>query len=258
MDFFITGDKHGDFGFLFRNCWDVLGNNTNAIILLGDAGINYYLNKKDDYIKESLNSVGCRWYLVRGNHEARPQHLETIKKEYDADVDGFIWYQPEYPNIRYFEDYGIYSLNGRKAAVIGGAYSVDKYYRLERKWAWFSDEELSDEEMDECEKLMTGQHFDFVLTHTCPLVYEPTDLFLSYVDQSSVSNRMEKFLDKLKDKFYWDHWLFGHFHADRIEAPFVEQFYQDIESLDRITDRWIRYSETGELDWWLKKSPHYL
>ena len=257
MNWFITGDKHGDFSALFSENPEILANSDNAIIVLGDAGVNYYLDKRDNKIKEALNSVGCLWYIVYGNHESRPSRVYVMCHVYDLNVNGWVWYQSEYPNIRYFDDYGIYTIHGLKTAIIGGAYSVDKYYRLERGWQWFSDEELNDEEMNDCMQLMKNHKFDIVLSHTCPLVYEPTDLFLSFIDQSTVSKRVEEFLDKIKNSIDWSIWLFGHFHADRIEAPRVEQYYHDIEELDKIVERWKRYDETGELDWWLSKSPNF-
>ena len=257
MNWYITGDKHGDFSALFSENPEILENSDNAVIVLGDAGVNYYLDKRDNHIKEALNNVGCLWYIVYGNHESRPSRVYGMCHIYDLNVSGWVWYQSEYPNIRYFDDYGIYTIHGLKTAVIGGAYSVDKYYRLERGWQWFPDEELSDEEMDSCAALMKGKRFDLVLTHTCPLSYEPRDLFLSFIDQSTVSKRMEEFLDKVKNNVDWGILLFGHFHADRIEAPYVEQFFHDISSLEEIIERWKRYDETGELDWWLSKSPNF-
>lgn len=49
--------------------------------------------------------------------------------------------------------------------------------------------------------------------------------------------------------------LWGHFHADRIEAPHREMFMHEVELLDDIEARWRRYDETGELDWWMPLSP---
>lgn len=53
----------------------------------------------------------------------------------------------------------------------------------------------------------------------------------------------------------WKYWLFGHYHADRVELPHVEQFYRELEPLDTIIERWAKYDETGELEWWLPLAP---
>ena len=121
---------------------------------------------------------------------------------------------------------------------------------------------LTKEEMSECEDMIIrfykmGKCVDFVFSHTCPLSWQPTDLFLNQVDQSTVDSSMEIWMDGLKDKFDWNVWCFGHYHADRLERPHVEQYYNDIENLDTIYKRWVDYDNDQELDWWLEKSPNF-
>jgi 3-oxoacid CoA-transferase subunit A len=96
-----------------------------------------------------------------------------------------------------------------------------------------------------------------VLSHTCPISWEPTDLFLNCIDQSTVDKSTEVWMEKIKDIFKWQIWCFGHFHADRIERPHVEMFFNDIEELDAVWLRWHKYRTDGELDWWLDKSPNF-
>ena len=64
---------------------------------------------------------------------------------------------------------------------------------------------------------------------------------------------MEKWLNEIKDTFTWGVWCFGHYHADRIERPHVEQFFMDYENLETVWNRWQKYDETGETDF--RKSP---
>ena len=82
-------------------------------------------------------------------------------------------------------------------------------------------------------------------------------MFLSGVDQSTVDKSMENWLYEVAQSIHWGHWLFGHYHADRIEAPHVEQFYREYEDIDAIIERWNKFDETGELDWWLPKKPFW-
>ena len=174
----------------------------------------------------------------------------------------------EFPNIRYFKDGGIYDINGHKTLVIGGAYSVDKWYRLARagllesennpaKSGWFSDEMLTPSEMDAIGAVAAGQRFDLILSHTCPILWEPTDLFLDFIDQSTVDKTMEIWMDELRHKMAdWGVWCFGHFHADRIEAPRVQQFYYNIEDLETVWNRWFNEA-TIDQEYQLEKSPNY-
>jgi 3-oxoacid CoA-transferase subunit A len=121
-------------------------------------------------------------------------------------------------------------------------------------WNWFPEEQLTAEEMAEAEKCYSDKHYNLVLSHTCPIDWEPNDLFLRGIDQSKVDKTMEVWLGKFKNMISWGVWLFGHYHADRLERPYVEQFYEEVEDLNSIMSRWKKYSDTQELDWWLPKA----
>ena len=229
-----------------------------AVIVLGDLGLNFYLNKRDRTHKEEASQYGYTIYAVRGNHEARPSEKLGMRLTYDAFVNGVVWVEDEFPLIRYFTDWGIYNILGNRTLVIGGAYSVDKFYRLANHWTWFADEQLTQWEMDACYRnAVEYPYFDLILTHTCPRSVQPTDLFLSCIDQSMVDSSMEIWMDKLFSQLNIELHLFGHYHADRIERPRVEQFYTEVEDLETIQERWKKYDETGELDWWIPKSPWF-
>ena len=133
----------------------------------------------------------------------------------------------------------------------------DLNYNNPKRTGWFPNEQLSKEEMERANYVFEGKIFDFVFSHTCPLSFQPTDLFLSAVNQSEVDTSMEQWMDQLKDKMDWFVWLYGHYHSDRMERPYVEMYYHDIDALDDIKARWVKYAETGELDWWLNKSPNF-
>lgn len=268
----VRGDAHGNFNWMDNSCLNDYIPEETAIIILGDCGFNFFLNKTDDKLKAEVNARGYRFYCVRGNHEARPRDIDGMRYKYDTEIDGIVWMEEDYPNIRYFKDYQIYTIDGYTCGVIGGAYSVDKWYRLARfgvrsktdknynnpkKTGWFPDEQLTKEEMEDCSHLFKDWDFDFIFSHTCPYSWRPIDLFLSGVDQSSVDNSMELWMDKMKDQWKWKYWLFAHYHADRMERPHVEMFFNDIEKLDDVAARWKRYDETGELDWWVRKSPNF-
>lgn len=239
-----------------------------AVIILGDVGLNFYLNNTDRNNKRKVNSYGYTIYCVQGNHEQRPNFIPGMEEMYDENVKGNVYYEPEFPNIRYFHNGFIYEVKDYRFLVIGGAYSVDKYWRLHRagltgvedpdyiarRAGWFIYEQLTPDEMIGIQEQIEGEKVDFVFTHTCPFSWIPDDLFISAVDQSTVDNRTEKWLEEIKDSFEWDVWLFGHYHADRLERPYVEQYYLDCQEIDAIWDRW---HDDGPLDWWLIKSPNY-
>lgn len=229
-----------------------------AVIVLGDFGANYYLSKHDWKIKHHAAKFGYTIYALRGNHEQRASLVKNMEKVYDNFVQGYVYQEKEFPLIKYFDDeVAEYEILGKKILCIPGAYSVDKWYRLQNDFRWFTDEQLTAEEMSHAENEFGGKYYDFVFSHTAPLDWEPTDLFLNCIDQSTVDKTMEVWMNKFKEMINWKYWCFGHYHADRIERPYVEQFYTEVESLDSIISRWEKYTKTGEVDWWIPCSPKF-
>lgn len=215
----ITGDTHRDFIHrlsLVRNL------KCNMLIILGDAGINYFLDESDIYLKESLSKYKFKLFCVRGNHEERPQNIDTYM-EIDM-FGGKVFIEEAYPNLVFAKDGEVYNIDGKSVLVIGGAYSVDKDYRIMYGHRWFKDEQLSKEEMDSILEKVKGKHFDVILTHTCPYKYEPREMFLPGLDQSKVDRSMEHFLDEIEENVDYDKWYCGHYHTekeiDKIEFMF--------------------------------------
>ena len=63
---YITGDTHRDFSRLDN----IKFNKDDMLIILGDTGINYYLNEEDKKFKEYLKKYNVKMFCIRGNHEA--------------------------------------------------------------------------------------------------------------------------------------------------------------------------------------------
>ena len=124
---YITGDKHADFRDVFYFCYTNETTTDDILIVLGDAGINYYANQNDNILKNSLKEFSITFFCIHGNHEERPENIRSYKtKKFH---NGDIYYEEEYPNILFAKDAEIYDFNGNSVLVIGGAYSVDKEYR---------------------------------------------------------------------------------------------------------------------------------
>ena len=263
---FALGDIHGRWQTV-RDFWLAnkleykMAEKTNALILLGDAGLNYFFNHRDVEAKRKLNSFPFTYFIVRGNHEERPSicmqnnpdkwHTETF-------WGNTVYVENKYPNIKYAEDkVAIYNIpckigeevKNLKTLVVPGAYSVDKAYRLANGWSWFEQEQLSEAEQAAGMALInnSGLNYDLVLSHTCPIIYEPTDLFLSFIDQSLVDKTMERYLGNIEFGINYKLWLWGHFHATRIYPPFKDGrpiMLFNREGLD-VVDYFTKHKEFG-------------
>lgn len=206
---YITGDTHRE----FYKLHDVEKNKDNMLIILGDVGINYYLDERDKKLKEQLNSYNIKLFCIQGNHEERPENIPTYK-EIDM-FGGKVFIEEEYPNLIFAKNGELYDIDNKKVLVIGGAYSVDKNYRIIYGYPWFKNEQLNKEEMDNILNKYKGQYIDIVLSHTCPLKYEPTEVFMKCIDQFDVDKSMEKFLDRVEESINYDKWYCGHYHTEK-------------------------------------------
>lgn len=243
-----------------------------AIIILGDCSINFYLNDTDKRYKKMVNDCGYQLFLVKGNHEEDPANISTMNIIYNNEVNNEVYEEKVYPNIHYFIDGYKYIINSYSVLIVGGAYSIDKEIRLIRagysleeaetanpkKCGWFKDECLSTEKRSKILAVSKGKSYDFILSHTCPICWEPYDLFLPFINQSKVDKSMEIFLSDLKNEVHWGCWLFGHYHHDRYERPHVEQFFEHFDTLEAIAARWKHWDETHTLENpYVEKSPMF-
>lgn len=225
---FITGDKHGNFKFLKTWCKKAGTTKDDYLIVLGDCGINYWLTKKDKKLKHQISKCPITLICVHGNHEARPATISSYVKEFNYDIQCGVWYEKQFPNIL-FPDDGEMIINNQTYLILGGAYSVDKYHRLENGGKWFEDEQMSAAtKMRILRFIETENSFDYILSHCAPLKYEPIHLFLSFIRQENVDKTMEKFLDIVLDKVDFKFWFLGHYHSDEWLNSKTRLFYHDI------------------------------
>ncbi len=141
---YLTGDIHGEVYRIAEAASRYGISQGDTIVLLGDVGMNYFGNNHGDrHRKKRLNKIGAAMLCIHGNHEMRP---ETVPSYHEAPWHGgSVYVEDEFPNLLFAKDGEVYDLDGQKAIVIGGAYSVDKWYRLQCDLNWFPDEQPSDE-----------------------------------------------------------------------------------------------------------------
>lgn len=228
--FYITGDTHAQFDHIEEFCLKNHTTRNDVLIILGDVGLNYFGDYRDTALKEWIIDLPITLFCIHGNHERRPETIEG----YDLQVKfgGLVYFEPLFDNILFAKDGEIYNFDGKQAVVIGGAYSVDKYYRLAKGWHWFEDEQPDNAKKQEVEDSLTQAQWkvDLVLTHTCPYKYLPTEVFLPGIDQSRVDQSTEKWLDAINNKLIYGKWYCGHYHTSKI-IDRLQFMFHDIEEL---------------------------
>lgn len=232
MAVYITGDIHGSVdGLFFRFLLRYNLRKSDTIIVLGDVGLNYCGDERDRKRKEELLRIfPCNFFFIHGNHEERPENISTYCKR--KFWKNWCCVEPEYPRLHFAIDGNRYEVGGKSILVLGGAYSVDKPYRLKAGAKWFPDEQMAPEIRKKIkQESQKSPKIDIVLSHTCPLSWQPKDLFID-IDQSMVDNSMEKWLDEMENILEYDKWFFGHYHANRkmLDGKVV-MLYNDVEKL---------------------------
>ena len=204
----------------------------DVIIILGDVGANYYGDRRDRKLKTDLCKLGPIFFCIHGNHEKRPSTIAGYQTK--AWNGGLVWYEEEYPNLLFAKDGDVYTIDGIRYLVLGGAYSVDKQYRLDHGYGWWPDEQPSDEIKAYVDKRLNRHAQDVVLSHTCPFRYEPVEAFLPMIDQSTVDNSTEKWLDTIESSIDYEAWYCGHWHIDK-QIDRIHFLFSSVES-----DAWLQ------------------
>lgn len=73
---YITGDTHSNFSRLscLRNMQQ-LPQQRDTLIILGDAGLNYFGDERDASLKNTLAQFPLTLFCIHGNHEMRPEGI---------------------------------------------------------------------------------------------------------------------------------------------------------------------------------------
>lgn len=227
---FLTGDTHGVFYRLADFCDKNKTSKEDVIIILGDAGLNYYGCHGDHSCKSYVNNLPITVFAIHGNHEMRPETIKSYKeKKWNG---GTVYVEDEFPSILFAKDGEVYNLNEKRVLAIGGAYSVDKWHRILRGMSWWADEQPSDEIKQRTEHKLESLAWDIdvVISHTVPLKYEPVEAFLPQVDQSEVDKSTEIWLNEIEEKLKYNQWYAGHYHIKK-QIDKLRIMYEDYAEL---------------------------
>ncbi len=229
--FYITGDTHGDFDRVFDFCEEYETTTEDVLIILGDAGINFGLNDRDTRLKAELSELPITLFCVHGNHEERPFMIDTYEEK--AWKGATVYWEEDYPNLLFAKDGEIYDFEGKQCIVIGGAYSIDKYYRLRNGLPWFETEQPSEEIKDYVEAQLdkVDWQVDCVFSHTVPQPYEPTWAFIPGYNQDTVDKSTENWLAWIEENLSYEKWYAGHYHVESQEGP-IRIMFTDFDELE--------------------------
>lgn len=224
----FAGDSHGDLGYLGWVLHQADQFEVDHIVQLGDFG--YWEHREHgveflDRLNDGLEAGGYNFFWLDGNHE----NHTLLRSRYQPDGPTHIR-----SNIIYLPRGTRWEWDGVSFLAIGGAYSMDKDWRIEQyrkkarystsklsaaKWEqWWPEETITD---DEVELAIAGGAVDVVLAHDAPLT---PDLALEFAkkginfwknDPNTTANRAQ--LQRVFDATNPSHWFHGHYHVDYVQ-----------------------------------------
>jgi len=247
VKYFITGDKHRDFEYVKNFCRDMNTRKKDVLIVLGDAGFNFFGDIRDEKLKKEICDLNITLFCIHGNKENRPQNIGSYGLQNFC--GGKVLYEPKYPNILFAVDGEIYTFDGKKYMVVGGAHSVDKRRCLEENKPFWYDEMPNNTIKTTVEKKLQDENDSIygMLTHTCPIKYLPTEMFISTCRNAEIKSKKknvrikkyykpdidrstEEWLGELENKIDYKIWYCGHYHIDKEIDKFI-MLYQKINPL---------------------------
>ena len=245
--FFITGDKHRRFAKVKEFCREMNTRRKDVLIVLGDTGFNYFDDKRDDELKNEISQLNITLFCLHGNKENRPQNIKTYGIR--SFCGGKVYYEPKYPNIYFAIDGEIYTFEGKKYMVVGGAHSVDKIRCLEEGEPFWHDEMPDDTIKKTVDRKLKneGNRIYGMMTHTCPINYLPTEMFVSTRQNATIKRKPHKakskklfkpdvdrsteiWLGELEEKLDYKVWFCGHYHIDK-QIDRIQMMHHDIRPL---------------------------
>lgn len=215
----FVGDTHGD-----QNFWGYLLSEADKfdvelIVQVGDFGFWPHTRKGMRYL-EILNKYLDRPLLwIDGNHDNH-RRLAQLPRRPDGlvDIGTHITHVPRGARFQ---------LSGTSFLGIGGAYSIDKEWRLyemaraedhygqrrEQDELWWAGEMVTEDDVQKC---LTGGPVDCVLAHDTPLSVSIEQHFViaggqffKADDNTRVNReRLERVLQGCRPR----HWINGHYH----------------------------------------------
>jgi hypothetical protein len=213
----IIGDTHANTNWVRHYVYPIaLTVGADAIVQLGDFGAWEHTGDGVEFMDQVGNAgqaTGIPLYWLHGNHD---KHSHTIKR-YKRNPQGF---RPCREYVLYVPQGHAWQWAGVSMRAFGGAYSVDKDWRIVRdarlgrkEYLWFPEEEMTDTQMTGMLSTDSSPK-DIIFSHDKPFSSKPGWNRKDIAGCLPNQLRMERALRAHKPAW----WFHGHLHY----------FYRDI------------------------------
>jgi 3-oxoacid CoA-transferase subunit A len=218
-------------------------------IILGDGGFLWPGNQKTDLFNyKTLANRPFPILCVIGNHEPILGMSNLI--ETDIGIGETVYQINAVPFTAYLKRGKVYTIDGIKFLVLGGAFSIDVANRIP-EISWWKEEYWSEKEkLDLFDLLKNENTFDFVISHTGPHQINEK-LFESLLIHSlKINDEVALLNDEIQKLIQFKEWWCGHWHQDKYyydktEMRGYQYLYRTTKILDKAENQIVVYNEFG-------------
>lgn len=217
---YVTGDTHGEQNRILYIENKAGLSEGDYLIVCGDFG---YIFNNDLTENNFLSDLEKRPYTIcfcDGNHENFPAIYSYPVENW---CGGRIHRIRK--NVLHLMRGHVFEIEGKSFFTMGGAYSIDKYMRVENV-SWWKQEMPTDAEYRQASASLAehGKCVDYIITHTAPSeIIRRMGRFPDAHEQELCG-----FLEWVMHETKFKKWFFGHWHEDMTVLDKFRAIYFDI------------------------------
>lgn len=210
---YITGDTHADIDIHKLTTGNFVEQKQltkdDYVIILGDFGFVWDGSNRDLWWQRWLHNKPWTTLFIDGNHDNHPMIWAYPEKEMFGSTVREI-----NDSIFYLQRGEIYNIDGYNFLTLGGAESIDRFYRTPEV-SWWDTESIRNSDITHARHnvnalIQSGGKLDFVLTHCAPYFVEKhIGDYIMHTQSSLLLGDLAYTLPTFSA------WFFGHYHVDR-------------------------------------------
>lgn len=204
----LIGDSHGNDFFLRRAMELISGTGGTKAVQLGDFGVGDWGQPGRgerflDHVADIVEDEGIPLYFIDGNHE----DFDSIDGWFDIHEPNDDGHLEIRPNLFYIPRGSFWTWYNKNWFAMGGAYSIDKEYRIEGI-SWWARETPTMAEMEKGVENVAGRPVDVMIAHDA-MAETPWDRPLIPIQASlQVRQDLSVLVREVQPKTYFH----GHYH----------------------------------------------